>query len=361
MIKFLHAADFHLDAPFSTLSEAAARQRRQEQRQAVRDLCALCDREGCDLMLLSGDLFDSDNAFPDTIECLLSSFAACRARIFISPGNHDYFTSDSAYETAEWPENVHIFKKSSVEAVELPELRCAVYGAAFSSMDSAALLEDFSVRDPELCNLMVLHGELKPGSCYNPITETQIAASGLDYLALGHVHQHGGLCRAGKTAYAWPGCLMGRGFDELGEKGCLVGRVGKGFCAAEFVPIPGRRYEILRVRAGNDPLAAIRAAMPADTAQHIYRVYLDGESETPDTRALYRALAGDFFGLTVLDCTTPPVDLWQGCGEETLRGQFLQELKARYDSATSDGTRRATARAARLGLAAMEGREVPEL
>lgn len=360
MIKFLHAADFHLDAPFGSLSQEAARLRRQEQRQAVQALCTLADREACDLLLLPGDLFDSDNAFPDTLDCLLSCFGDCHAQIFIAPGNHDYVTGASAYQTAPWPENVHIFKDNRMTSFHLPELGCTVYGAAFTAMDSRPLLEGFQVHDREVCNLMVLHGELKPGSSYNPITEAQIAASGLDYLAMGHVHQFVGLRSAGATTYGWPGCLMGRGFDELGEKGCLLGTVSRGACTAAFVPVPGRRYEILHVQAGTNPLAAIQSAMPADTADHIYRIYLEGEAQTPDTRGLYRALAGEFFGLTILDRTTPPVDLWQGCGEETLRGLFLQALRARYDAADTEEAQRAIAMAARMGLAAMEGREVPE-
>ncbi|MFR5421622.1 MAG: hypothetical protein ACLTG4_06545 [Oscillospiraceae bacterium] len=53
-------------------------------------------------------------------------------------------------------------------------------------------------------------------------------------------------CCAGGTVYAWPGCMEGRGFDETGK-----GRAARGHRrrrrAGGFVPVPGRRYEILRV------------------------------------------------------------------------------------------------------------------
>ena len=77
MIKFLHAADFHLDAPFSSLSRAAAVRRRQEQREAVAALVRACNEAQCDVMLLAGDLLDSDAAYPETIACLTEQFAAC--------------------------------------------------------------------------------------------------------------------------------------------------------------------------------------------------------------------------------------------------------------------------------------------
>lgn len=357
MIKFLHAADFHLDAPFASLDREAAVQRRREQRQAVGRLVDACNEAACDLMLLAGDLLDSDGAWQETIDCLVEQFGRCKAQIFISPGNHDRFLPGSPYDTVQWPENVHIFTENRLDAVTLPELGCVVWGAAFTAMDCPPLLEGFSVTDAEMTNLMVVHGELKTGSDYNAISEAQIAASGLDYLALGHVHQCSGLLRAGKTAYGWPGCLMGRGFDELGEKGYYLGELGRDGCAVRFVPLPGRRYEILRVQAGDDAAAAIEGALPEDTQDDIYRIYLEGEAEPVDEKALHRAFAERFFGLTIRDKTIPKVDLWAAAGEDTLKGLFLKELKARYDRAEREDDRRQIAMAARYGLAAMDGRE----
>ena len=358
MIKFLHAADFHLDAPFSSLSREAAVQRRQEQRDAVRQLVALCNEEHCDLMLLAGDLLDSDSAWQETLDCMAESFAECNAQIFISPGNHDRFMPGCPYDTVVWPENVHIFTKNRIESVTLPELGCTIYGAAFTAMDCEPLLEGFCVRDPEIINLMVIHGEMKADSTYNAITEARIAGSGLDYLALGHVHAYSGALQAGKTAYGWPGCLMGRGFDELGEKGCILGEIDREGCRTRFASISGRRYEILTVQAGDDAAAAMEAVLPANTERDIYRIYLEGEAEPVDERALYRRFSSRFFGLTIRDRTVPKVDLWAAAGEDTLRGLFLRELKNRYDATEDEAERRSIALAARYGLAAMEGREV---
>ena len=36
------------------------------------DMAELGNRTGCDLWLLAGDLFDSDNAFPETLELIRS-------------------------------------------------------------------------------------------------------------------------------------------------------------------------------------------------------------------------------------------------------------------------------------------------
>ena len=42
MIKFLHTADLHLDSPFAALRPEQAVARRQEQRELVGRICAIC-------------------------------------------------------------------------------------------------------------------------------------------------------------------------------------------------------------------------------------------------------------------------------------------------------------------------------
>lgn len=355
MIKFLHAADLHLDSPFRALPPEKAAARRTEQRQLLEDLVELCNTEQCDLLLLSGDLFDAAAAWQDTMDALTRAFRSCRARIFIAPGNHDFYTPGSPY-CKNWPENVHIFHKPVPETVVIPELGAAVWGAAFTGQSAPSLLEGFRVWDEGLLNLMVLHGDTEtPGSTYNPITRQQIEQSGLDYLALGHIHAASGRRQAGKTVYAWPGCAMGRGFDELGEKGVYLGTLSEQGCELEFRPLPGRKYQILTVPVGDDPLSDIRAALPADTQNDMYRLILTGQCEPPDLRALYAALEGQFFTLLLRDQTTPRRDLWAERGDDTLKGLFLQQLYG--DKATDPEL---YALAAAMGVAAMEGREVPE-
>ncbi len=354
MIKFLHAADLHLDSPFRALPPEKAAARRREQRAQLDALAELCNTERCDLLLLAGDLFDSDAARRDTEEALTRSLRACRARVFIAPGNHDFYAPGCPYD-GDWPENVHIFKSEKPEAVVLEDLNCAVWGAAFNGSAAGPLLKGFRVEDPSLVNLMVLHGDAEtPSSPYNPVAADEIEASGLDYLALGHRHAAGGPFRAGAATYAWPGCPMGRGFDETGQKGVYLGEASKEGVSLDFRTLPGRRYEILRVEAGSDPLAAIEAALPPDTAEDIYRVILTGQAEPPDLKKLEEALGERFYGLTLRDETTPPRDLWAEAGGDSLKGLFLKtlEVKRKDDPALCD-------LAARLGIAALEGWEVP--
>ena len=350
MIKFLHGADLHLDSPFRSLPPEQAALRRREQLGLLRDLGDLANDAACDLVLLSGDLLDSEAARPDTAEALRRALAACRAPVFIAPGNHDYFAPGSPYAAAGWPDNVHIFTRETPESVTLQDLGVRVWGAAFTGPEAPAP-GPFQTPDDGLLDVMVLHGDTGNGP-YRPLTTEWIAGTNLDYLALGHIHSASGLLRAGKTAYAFPGCPMGRGFDETGPKGVYMGTLSEEGCRLDFHPLPGRRYEILTVEAGDDPRAAILAALPEGSEENIYRIRLTGPSDPVDPAALEEALREHTFAVTLRDETTPRRDLWAEAGEDSLKGLFLAALAARR---TEDPAR--CDLAARLGVAALEGWE----
>lgn len=363
MLKIIHAADLHLDSAFSALSVEKARQRRREGRFLVERLAELARREEADALLLSGDLFDGREVYPETLECLRETFASLNARVFIAPGNHDPFRGGGAYERVKWSKNVHIFCGNAVEAVEWEEKNAVIYGAAFTSAERLDHpLADFSAPKDERLHVMVLHGEVTGSeSVYGVIRREEIAASGLDYLALGHIHQCSDLQKAGETHWAYPGCPEGRGFDELGEKGVLVGEIGKGKAELRFVPLARRKYEILTVDVTDcEATEAVRQALPASAAADIVRVRLVGETDERgvDTQRLQERLAELCYALEIRDETTLRVDMTENAGEDTLRGLFLRRMRDKIAAATTEEEKRIAEDAMRMGLEALSGREL---
>ena len=358
-MKILHAADLHLDSPFRGLAAEEARQRRQESRRLPGRLRDLANDSGAELVLLSGDLFDGENVYRDTLEQLKEALGAIRCPVVIAPGNHDPYHPGSPYAKEGWPENVRIFTSPRPQALELAG--CTVYGAAFTApRREDGPLAGFSAPADGKLRLMCLHGDLSPGSPYGPVSREEIAASGLHYLALGHVHQFSGLQRAGGTYYAYPGCPEGRGFDELGEKGVLLGTVEEGRTALAFVPLAGRRYEILTVCVTDrEPAEAVEEAVASCRPQDLLRVVLTGETgeRGAEVKALEERFAGRFAHLELVDDTRVGGDIWARAGEDSLRGLFLRQLRAQYDAAGSEEERRAVTAAVRMGLAALDNRD----
>ena len=360
-IKILHTADLHLDSAFEALPAGKAAIRRAEQRELLSRLAELARSERVDVVLLAGDIFDGGGTYFETGAELVRCLWDMSVPVFIAPGNHDPYDAHSPYAKLDFPQNVKIFTERDVECAELPELGVRVYGAAFTGPEARDLLTGFSAERDGLAQLMVLHGDaVNNQSPYNYISKAEIAGSGLDYLALGHVHACSGVQTAEGTAYAYPGCPEGRGFDELGDKGFLVGQVDKGSVKLRFVPFALRRYELLSVDVtGRTPLEAIREALPVDTERDIYRVLLTGETDGGvDIPAITEELASRFYALEVRDRTTVQRDIWDGCGEDSLRGLFLQKMRERYDTAQDESERRKLQQAVRFALAAMENRDI---
>ena len=364
MIRFLHGADFHLDSAFGALPAGQAAERRRESRELLFRLADYVNERDIGLVLLAGDLFDSASPFRETGERLAAALGQMRARVFISPGNHDWYGPGSPWETETWPENVHVFRENALTAAEVPELDLVVHGAAFTGPEQPeSLLAGFTAPADGKVHIGLLHGELDgTEDRYDPIRREEVTASGLRYLALGHVHKRMEPRTLGQTVCAWPGCLEGRGFDELGEKGFYEGTISdSGEVALTFVPFARHRYEILEVDVtGKDPRTAVEEALPPDTAEDLYRILLAGETAEggAGAAAIQEALADRFRGLEVRDQTRMAEDLWRRAGEDSLRGLFLRGLLARREAAEGEEARAEIDLAARFGLAALDHRDL---
>ena len=359
MIRFLHAADLHLDSPFRDLTADQAAQRRREQRELPARLAEAARETGAQVVFLAGDLFDGGQIYRETAQALAAALGKMDCPVFLAPGNHDPMTARSPYAALTWPDNVHIFRSQAVESVPLPALGCVVHGCAFTGPDREDdPLAGFTVPDDGLIHVMVAHGDVG-GRRYGPIAPASIARSGLDYLALGHIHAPSGLKREGETFWAYPGCPEGRGFDECGARGVLAGTVDRGAVTARFVPLCARRYERLDapLTGADSPLEAARAALRGHEAD-ICRLTFTGEWDAAlDLTALERELAGACWSLSLRDRTAPRRDLWARAGEDSLTGLFLREMRTRLEHAQDDDARAAAELAVRFGLAALEGEE----
>lgn len=358
-LKILHAADLHLDSAFEALGAAKAALRRSEQREMLRRIFAIADERKVDLVLLAGDVFDyAPVAYAETVSELRKVLDACRAQVFVSPGNHDSYRAASPWANS-FGENVHIFKSETTQCVELTELGARVYGCAFTDAVASAPLRGFHAEKTEsVYSIGVFHGDTRsPDSRYGAITAADIEGSGLNYLALGHVHNATPLQKTGGTYWCYPGCPEGRGFDECGEKGVYYVELASGECRAEFIPTCTRKYEVLEVDASQE----ILPQLPANTENDVYRLVLCGECErAPEVQALEMQLAPRFFALQIKDKTRPVQDIWERAAEDSLRGLFLRRMKDALDRAEDEAQREKIIQAVRWTLAALDGGEAVE-
>ena len=349
-LKILHSADWHLGSPFASFSETQRETLKKAQQRMPFQIAELCQREQCDMVFLAGDLFDGPWN-QDLLELARNALESCGCPVLIAPGNHDPWSKASPWLEL-WPGNVFIFPPK-LYALDLPELDCQVYGAGFNGMDCPSLLEGFRAEGKRRWQLGLFHGDpTNVNSNYNPVTAAQIRESGLHYLALGHIHSAGGL-EIENMVCSWPGCPMGRGWDETGEKGCLIAELGDTVQVRTVTLETPRFYQQeLELRDGKADLAGI---LPPAATEDFYRITLTGYGN-PDLEALRREY-GKFPNLELRSRTVDPGELWDQAGEDSLRGAYFERLRQQAEQADPE-TRKKILLAAEISRRLLDGREV---
>ena len=343
-LRILHTADWHMDSPFSGFPAEQRAWLKNEQRKLPGKIARLVRRESCDLVLISGDVFDSPDA-RESVPLVRQALADCAVPVFIAPGNHDYLSSTSPWLRETWPENVHIFAPG-LSWVDIPKLNCRVYGAGYRGMESPGLLENFRAEGEPRYRLMVLHGDpQRTQSPYCPITGAQVRDSGLSYLALGHIHKSGAFS-AGDTLCGWPGCPMGRGYDETGEKGVYIVDID-GTASIRFVSLDTPRFYDLEGEG-----ETLENILPPVQSDEFYRVTLTGTGKDGMDDWKIRLP-----NLEIIDRRCEQEDVWSRIGEDTLEGVYFRLLRQKLEQADPAEAERILL-AAEISRKIISGREV---
>lgn len=233
-MRFLHAADLHLDSPLRGLDRyegAPVDDVRGATRRAFENLVATALSERVDLVVISGDLYDGD--WPDHNTGLffvkgVTQLAEAGIPVAIVRGNHD--AASKLTKSLRLPRNVYLLADTKPETVVLDGIGVAVHGQSFVT---PAVLDDLASAYPAPIqgrfNIGLLHTSLngRPGhDNYAPTTLDVLRGKGYDYWALGHIHAAEIVLREPWVVY--PGNTQGRDIRESGAKGCSLVSVENG-------------------------------------------------------------------------------------------------------------------------------------
>lgn len=400
MLRIIHTADVHLGARHDDLGEQAAAQR-ERQFAAFKASIDLALTEKVDLFLIVGDLFDS-NVQPrrsvDRVAAELRRLAEARVRTVIIPGTHDCYDRSCIYRTYDIPALagsgpddemvtvldpdhpwIHLATLDAVVMAQIFATKRAPHspllgmGGAQASPASPASADPADPGVSARWRIGLVHGSISiPGKTERDevvITTEEIAASRLDYLALGHWHsaQNG---KAGSVPYAYSGAPEAVALDqdragkvllvELDEVG------GSKTAAIREMPVGRTRFDRSELDAAtldSQPalIAQLAARADPDLVLDVRLVGVRRDDLDLDLDEIEAALAPSFLKVRVRDASVPALTEGPLPSPDTIAGAFIRDLEARIKELEAAG---ATAEAAeerdalRLGRLLLAGHEV---
>lgn len=258
--SFVHAADLHLDSPFTGVtatSPAVAELLRRATFDAFEQLIDLCLGRRVDFLLVAGDVYDgADRSLRAQLRFRdgLARLAAAGIRSFVVHGNHDAL--DGWSSALEWPAGVHVFgERLETVAVERDGAPLArVSGISYPRRQEERNLAALFGGAPSggAFHIGLLHANVGGNTQHDPYAPCEVADlldRGIDYWALGHVHSRQ-ILRRERPFAVYPGNLQGRHMRETGERGCVVVTVYGDAVAIDFAAVDAVRWEWVEVDIG---------------------------------------------------------------------------------------------------------------
>lgn len=257
MVRFIHAADLHLDSPLRGLSKyqgAPEDAIRLAARRALENMVSLAIRERVDFVVIAGDVYDGDWEDVSTGLFLVAQMGRLnehRIPVFLISGNHD--AENRMTTTLPHPPNVTVFPTDQPKTEMLEHLRVAIHGQGYRI---PAVKENLATNYPPpksgYVNIGILHTGLtgrEGHENYAPCNVNELVARGYDYWALGHIHQRESVNGDQWPRIEFPGNIQGRHIRETGEKGCLLVSLDASRRQAEvqFCPLDVFRWDLLEV------------------------------------------------------------------------------------------------------------------
>ena len=349
-------ADCHLDSVMEQhLPARIAKARRRELLLTFSAAIAAAAREGAQVVLLAGDLFDTATPSSGAIRYVIDCIAAHAELTFIYiEGNHDA----GALADQVLPENLHLVPAKTGSSFTIEDVK--IYAAGFGATEE--ILSSFPIAEEDT-NILVLHGTL--GSSQTDkreeiIPRARLDEKKIDYLALGHFHTHTAmrLSHGGLACYA--GTPEGRGFDETGKCGVILYDTQKK--SAEFLMTASRTLHDIEVDVtGAVTLPEIEkrvnTAILGIPENDMVRLHLVGEVEEhylKEPEQIKVLLDGRFFFSRVKDSIRLRLRADRYRTDISLKGEFVRRVLG--DKTLSEEDKQ---RVLSFGLRALEG-EMPE-
>lgn len=354
MLKIIHTADIHLGSKMEAkLPKEKSEERKAEVRESFERMLEYAKTNGVAVIMIAGDLFDSDRPLKKDKEFFYSAVKNNPELDFLYlRGNHDGMES--------YTEDLPNLKTFGGEWTKYSYGDVDIYGIETVAENATSMYTTFRA-DEQRKNIVMLHGQVGEVSGVDKVHISKLRDKNIDYLALGHIHSYSREKLDERGVYSYCGCLEGRGFDELGEKGFVLLEI-QDTIISRFVPHSKRKIEERKVDITDSADAYVayqktRAYLAGDCQKKdMLRLTLTGDIDF-DNETLAKDIEGylssDYYFVSVKDKTLRRFDVDALAGDISLRGEFIRTVLA-SEKWDEEQKREVIA----MGLKALSGREV---
>ncbi|WP_125760931.1 metallophosphoesterase family protein [Companilactobacillus hulinensis] len=238
-MKFIHAADLHLDTPFisiSNFSQELQQKLKSSTYTAADKIFQTAISEQVDFVILAGDTFDNTERTLGAQMYLKNKFDELNKygiKVFMVYGNHDYYRD--GFSVIDFPNNVTIFSDevSTSELVTNDGQNVGITGFSYyQNHVTEDMVQNYPDRKSYDYQIGILHAGIGDGN-YAPFSVSELLTKGYDYWALGHIHKREVLHENPWIIY--PGDTQGRNQNELEQKGFYLVTVENGITKPKFI------------------------------------------------------------------------------------------------------------------------------
>ncbi len=351
-MKLIHAADLHLGSKIEAKFISISEERKLAVRDSFRRLVDYAKNNQISSILLSGDVFDDDKPFKKDKDFFYGVIEKNPdITFYYLRGNHDEAENSLTLHanlkefTNTWT-SYDLGENVTVSGLELDESN---YSTFYSSLSL----------DLSKINIVMLHGQESGSIAKESIKISELKEKYIDYLALGHIHKF----KEGKIdergIYVYPGCLEGRGFDEIGEKGFVEITIEDGKVSSKFIHFSSKdilevEVDITGAKSQQDIVSLIDENV-CFNKKDIYRITLIGDVDYElefNEEDIATALKEKAYFINVKNKTLPLIDPNEFINDLSLKGEFVR-LVYSDDSLDEISKRKIIS----LGLKVLEGRE----
>lgn len=356
-MKLIHCADIHLDSTLGTpYTSEQAKQRKLELIDTFRRMIKEGADEGVSGIIIAGDLFDNTKPGKRVLEAVKGEIENHKdIDFYYLKGNHEKDAFLDSFEQI--PDNLRVFDD---HWTSFRKGRVLISGMVLGKEEPDVSLQ----LNKEDINIITLHGQVGEYSSRDKAESISIAklrGKNIDYLALGHIHEHTGGIIDARGKYEYAGCLEGRSFDECGAHGYILLDIDEenGKISSIFREIAKRSVyqipvDISDLTTNYEMETKIRKSLSdyQDNEDDILRVILEGSLQAevvPDVEYLKHSFENDYYIFRIKNNTGITID-YDKYDEKSLTGQFVALVKA---DSSMDETKKSEV--IRYGLAALTG------